>query len=210
MGITKTKGANEASDMGLEDAKDVEEETNVGNNNKLYVIQVLEFDDGGKFLVYNRRGRVGIKGQDKIHDPYTSRESAIQEFEQNFLAKMRNAWCDRNNFVSHPRSYVWLEMDCIGRKKEYAVTKRLVHALRKKPIESKLEPQMVGALAKIEVATKLLKDDAEMEGDPLYAHYQRLNCELVPIDFSTEEFFRIENYMKNTHAETHSNYTVVY
>ncbi|CAI8603764.1 unnamed protein product [Vicia faba] len=279
-------------------------QTNVGdNNNKFYVIQVLESDDGGKFLVYNRWGRVGVKGQDKIHGPYALRESAIQEFEQKFLAKTKNAWCDRNDFVSHPKSYVWLEMDYSGKEKESSVTERPVHALRKQPLESKLEPriakfislvcnlsmmnqqmmeigynanklplgklskstilkgynvlkrladvvdkfdrkaleqlsgefysviphdfgfkkmrefvidtpqklkrklEMVEALAEIEVATKLLKDDAEMEGDPLYAHYQRLNCELVPVDFGTEEFSMIENYMKNTHAETHSNYT---
>ncbi|KAK2403591.1 poly(ADP-ribose) polymerase [Trifolium repens] len=280
-------------------------QTNVGdNNNKFYIIQVLESDDGGKFLVYNRWGRVGIKGQDKLHGPYSSRESAIQEFEQKFLAKTKNAWSDRKNFVFHPKSYVWLEMDYSSKEQESTVTESPGHALRKQPMESKLEPriakfislvcnlsmmnqqmmeigynanklplgklskstilkgynvlkrladvidnfdrkaleqlsgefytviphdfgfkkmrefvidtpqklkrklEMVEALAEIEVATKLLKDDAEMEGDPLYAHYQRLHCELVPVEFGTEEFSMIENYMKNTHAETHSNYTV--
>lgn len=81
-----------------------------------------ESDDGGKFLVYNRWGRVGIKGQDKIHGPYPSRESAIQEFEQKFFAKTKNAWSDRNNFVSHPKSYVWLEMDYSGKEKESTVS----------------------------------------------------------------------------------------
>ncbi|CAJ2629108.1 unnamed protein product [Trifolium pratense] len=280
-------------------------QTNVGdNNNKFYIIQVLESDDGGKFLVYNRWGRVGIKGQDKLHGPYSSRESAIREFEQKFLAKSKNAWSDRNNFVFHPKSYVWLEMDYSSKEKESTVTESPGHVLRKQPMESKLEPriakfislvcnlsmmnqqmmeigynanklplgklskstilkgynvlkrladvidnfdrkaleqlsgefytviphdfgfkkmrefvidtpqklkrklEMVEALAEIEVATKLLKDDAEMEGDPLYAHYQRLHCELVPVEFGTEEFSMIENYMKNTHAKTHSNYTV--
>jgi len=83
---------------------------------------LAESDDGGKFLIYNRWGRVGIKGQDKIHGPYSSRESAIQEFEQKFLAKTKNAWSDRNNFVSHPKSYVWLEMDYSGKEKESSVS----------------------------------------------------------------------------------------
>ncbi|RHN81103.1 putative NAD(+) ADP-ribosyltransferase transcription regulator SAP family [Medicago truncatula] len=292
-------------EMGSEIYDAVLNQTNVGdNNNKFYAIQVLESDDGGKFLVYNRWGRVGIKGQDKIHGPYPSRESAIQEFEQKFFAKTKNAWSDRNNFVSHPKSYVWLEMDYSGKEKESTVTESPGHALRKQPQESKLEPriakfislvcnlsmmnqqmmeigynanklplgklskstilkgynvlkrladvidksdknaleqlsgefytviphdfgfkkmrefvidtpqklkrklEMVEALAEIEVATKLLKEDAEMERDPLYAHYQRLQCELEPVEFGTEEFSMIENYMKNTHAETHSNYTV--
>lgn len=292
-------------EMGGEIYDAVLNQTNVGdNNNKFYAIQVLESDDGGKFLVYNRWGRVGIKGQDKIHGPYSSRESAIQEFEQKFFAKTKNAWSDRNNFVSHPKSYVWLEMDYSGKEKESTVTESPGHALRKQPQESKLDPriakfislvcnlsmmnqqmmeigynanklplgklskstilkgydvlkrladvidksdknaleqlsgefytviphdfgfkkmrefvidtpqklkrklEMVEALAEIEVATKLLKEDAEMERDPLYAHYQRLQCELEPVEFGTEEFSMIENYMKNTHAETHSNYTV--
>ncbi|KAK7269676.1 hypothetical protein RIF29_22410 [Crotalaria pallida] len=280
-------------------------QTNViDNNNKFYVIQALESDDGDKFLVYNRWGRVGVKGQDKIHGPYTSRESAILEFEQKFLAKTKNAWSDRKSFVCHARSYAWLEMDYGGEENESTVTKNPGYALGKKPLESKLEPrvakfislvcnvsmmiqqmmeigynanklplgklskstiskgyhvlkriavvidksdrkalaqlsgefytviphdfgfkkmcefvidtpqklkhklEMVEALGEIEVATKLLKDDEGMQDDPLYAHYQRLHCELVPVEFGCEEFSMIEKYMKNTHAKTHSNYTV--
>ncbi|KAK7344424.1 hypothetical protein VNO77_13999 [Canavalia gladiata] len=280
-------------------------QTNVGdNNNKFYVIQVLESDSGGEFLVYNRWGRVGVKGQDKIHGPYTSCESAIQEFEQKFLAKTKNAWSNRNDFVCYPKSYAWLEMDYSGKEKESTVTENPSLNLGKQPLESKLEarvakfislicnismmnqqmmeigynanklplgklskstilkgydvlkrladvidkpdrkileqlsgefytviphdfgfkkmrgfvidtPQklkrkleMVEALGEIEVATKLLKDDAEIQGDPLYTCYQRLCCELVPVDFGSEEFSMIEEYTKNTHAETHSNYTV--
>ncbi|KAK2457173.1 poly(ADP-ribose) polymerase [Trifolium repens] len=56
------------------------------------------------------------------------------------------------------------------------------------PQKLKRKLEMVEALAEIEVATKLLKDDAEMQGDPLYAHYQWLHCELVPVEFGTEEF----------------------
>ncbi|OIW12972.1 hypothetical protein TanjilG_15421 [Lupinus angustifolius] len=280
-------------------------QTNVGdNNNKFYVIQVLEFDGGGKFLVYNRWGRVGIKGQDKIQGPYTSRESAILEFKQKFLAKTKNAWSDRNNFVCYPKCYAWLEMDYSGKEEESTVIENPGNALRKQPLESKLEPrvakfvslvcnvsmmiqqmmeigynanklplgklskstilkgyqvlkriadvidksdrkaleqlsgefytviphdfgfkkmrefvidtpqklkyklEMVEALGEIEVATKLLEVDAEMQDDPLYAHYKRLRCELVPVEFGCDEFYMIEKYMKNTHAETHSKYTV--
>ncbi|KAK2403593.1 poly(ADP-ribose) polymerase [Trifolium repens] len=46
-----------------------------------------------------------------------------------------------------------------------------------------------------------LKRKLEM-GDPFYAHYQRLHCELVPVEFGTEEFPMIENYMKNTHTKS--------
>ena len=70
-----------------------------------------ESDDGCRYMVYNRWGRVGMKGQDKMLGPYTSVQSALDEFEQKFHAKTKNSWSDRNHFVSHPKSYTWLEMD---------------------------------------------------------------------------------------------------
>ncbi|KAI4349674.1 hypothetical protein L6164_010234 [Bauhinia variegata] len=274
------------------------------NNNKFYVIQVLESDDGGKFLVYNRWGRVGVKGQDKIHGPFSSRDSAIEEFEQKFFAKTKNKWSDRKDFVCHPKSYTWLEMDYSGKETESTVTEKPDCSLGTQLLESKLEsrvakfislicnvsmmnqqmmeigynanklplgklskstilkgydvlrriadvidksdkrtleqlsgefytviphdfgfkkmrefvidtPQklkskleMVEALGEIEVATKLLNDNKEMQEDPLFAHYQRLHCELIPVEVDSLEFSMVAKYMRNTHAKTHSNYTV--
>ncbi|KAJ8444030.1 hypothetical protein Cgig2_020876 [Carnegiea gigantea] len=73
-------------------------------------------------------------------------------------------------------------------------------------LKSKLE--MVEALGEIELATKLLGNGAGMEEDPLYAQYERLQCGLVPVEADSEEFSMIEKYLKNTHAKTHSSYTV--
>ncbi|XP_021839258.2 poly [ADP-ribose] polymerase 2 isoform X2 [Spinacia oleracea] len=278
-------------------------QTNVGdNNNKFYMIQVLEVDGGGTYMVYNRWGRVGVKGQDKLFGPYSCRETAIQEFEQKFLAKTKNYWSNRKVFVSYPKCYTWLEMDysekdqdqekpsssctniqpqesklepriakfisliCnismmrqqmmeIGYNAEklplgklskstilkgYDVLKRLSDVIgqsdRKlveqlsgefytviphdfgfkkmrefvidtpQKLKSKLE--MVEALSEIELATKLLSDDVGMQDDLLYAQYGRLNCELMPVEVDSEEFSMIQKYTKNTHAKTHSNYTV--
>ena len=73
-------------------------------------------------MVYNRWGRVGIKGQDKLFGPYTSRDSAIQEFEQKFFAKTKNHWSTRKEFICHPKSYTWLEMDYGEQEKESDVS----------------------------------------------------------------------------------------
>ncbi|KAJ0025700.1 hypothetical protein Pint_09088 [Pistacia integerrima] len=87
-------------------------QTNVGNNNnKFYAIQLLESDGGGQYMVYNRWGRVGVKGQDKLFGPYNSQDVAIREFEQKFFAKTQKHWIDRNKFKSYPKYYTWLEMD---------------------------------------------------------------------------------------------------
>ncbi|XP_058076900.1 poly [ADP-ribose] polymerase 2 isoform X1 [Magnolia sinica] len=279
-------------------------QTNVGaNNNKFYVIQALESDDGGTFLVYNRWGRVGVKGQDKLHGPYTSCDGAINEFQQKFFDKTKNQWLDRKEFICYPKCYTWLEMDyseaekavvcnkpngsIIGSQlretrleprlakfislicnismmkqqmleigynaeklplgklskstilKGYDVLKRISDVIgqsdRKKlellsgefytviphdfgfrkmrdfvidtPVKLKSKLEMVEALGEIEVASKLLKDDNDQD-DPLYSHYQHLHCELTPLEVDSEEFSMIEKYMKNTHAKTHSNYTV--
>ncbi|XP_070674639.1 poly [ADP-ribose] polymerase 2-like [Malus domestica] len=47
-----------------------------------------------------------------------------------------------------------------------------------------------------------------MQGDPLYSCYQSLHCELTPVGADSQEFDMITKYMRNTHAKTHSTYTV--
>ncbi|KAH9730489.1 poly (ADP-ribose) polymerase 2 [Citrus sinensis] len=237
-------------------------QTNVGdNNNKFYVIQLLESDGGGEYMVYNRWGRVGMKGQDKIFGPYNLQDTAINEFEQKFFAKTKNHWSNRRQFTSYPKCYTWLEMDYSANQKEesvvhekpnstiniqprntklepcvakfislicnismmkqlmmeigynanklplgklskstilkgYDVLKRIADVIhppdRRKleelsdfvidtPQKLKLKLEMVEALGEIEVATKLLEDDTEIQ---------------------------IANYLLNTHAKTHSAYSV--
>lgn len=94
-------------------------QTNVGdNNNKFYIIQVLESDAGGRFMVYNRWGRVGVRGQDKLHGPFPTRDQAIYEFEGKFHNKTNNHWSDRKNFKCYAKKYTWLEMDYGETEKE--------------------------------------------------------------------------------------------
>ncbi|XP_008244417.1 PREDICTED: poly [ADP-ribose] polymerase 2-like [Prunus mume] len=116
-------------------------QTNVGyNNNKFYVIQVLESDAGGTFMVYYRWGRVGVKGQNKIQGPYTSRDSAINEFKQKFYDKTKNDWSNRKMFESFPHHYMWIEMDYNEEEKQLSVSND--SALRGQPLETQLEPRI--------------------------------------------------------------------
>ncbi|KAH9786476.1 poly (ADP-ribose) polymerase 2 [Citrus sinensis] len=197
-------------------------QTNVGdNNNKFYVIQLLESDGGGEYMVYNRWGRVGMKGQDKIFGPYNLQDTAINEFEQKFFAKTKNHWSNRRQFTSYPKCYTWLEMDYSANQKEESVVHEKPNStINIQPRNTKLEPCVakfislicnismmkqlmmeigynanklplgklskstilkVEALGEIEVATKLLEDDTEIQ---------------------------IANYLLNTHAKTHSAYSV--
>ncbi|CAO2203462.1 unnamed protein product [Urochloa humidicola] len=86
-------------------------QTNVGNNNnKFYVIQVLESDAGGRFIVYQRWGRVGVRGLDKLK-AYTSRHQAIREFKEKFRNKTNNHWSGRKNFKCYEKKYTWIETE---------------------------------------------------------------------------------------------------
>ncbi|EFX75651.1 hypothetical protein DAPPUDRAFT_55885 [Daphnia pulex] len=74
-------------------------------------------------------------------------------------------------------------------------------------IKSKLE--MLESLMEIEVAFSLLKaGDAVKDKDPIDAHYEKLNTEIEVLDKSSEEFSVIQTYAKNTHAATHTQYTL--
>ena len=72
---------------------------------------VAEPDSGcGDYLVYNRWGRVGVKGQDKLFN-CSSKAQAIMEFESKFYDKTHNDWASRHNFKPERNKYTWLERD---------------------------------------------------------------------------------------------------
>ncbi|CAN7116715.1 poly [ADP-ribose] polymerase 2 isoform X1 [Brassica rapa] len=281
-------------------------QTNVrDNNNKFFVLQVLESDNKKTYMVYFRWGRVGVKGQSKLDGPFHSWDRAIEIFSNKFLDKTKNFWSDRKEFIPHTKSYTWLEMDYGKDDNDSAVVNDVPKSSSEvKPEESKLDPQvakfislicnvsmmaqhmmeigynanklplgklskstitkgyevlkrisevmsrfdrarleelsgefytviphdfgfkkmsqfvidtpqklkqkieMVEALGEIELATKLLSIDPGLMDDPLYYHYQQLNCGLTPVGADSEEFSMVANYMENTHAKTHSGYTV--
>ncbi|KAL0420046.1 UNVERIFIED_CONTAM: Poly [ADP-ribose] polymerase 2 [Sesamum radiatum] len=216
--------------------------------------------------------------------PTLHKQAAISEFEKKFYDKTKNHWSNRNEFVSRPKSYTWLEMDYSETKNERQFKKSAIYS-RLKPQESKLEariakfislicnmsmmrqqmmeigynaeklplgklskstilkgydvlkriadvigqadkktleqlsgefytviphdfgfrktntlrsarlsvlevPQywsLVEALGEIEVAMKLIEDDTDMK-DPLYSHYRRLHCELLPLEAHSKNF----------------------
>ncbi|CAF0799278.1 unnamed protein product [Adineta ricciae] len=72
-------------------------------------------------------------------------------------------------------------------------------------IQSKTE--MIDNLLEIEIAYSMLKrskDDGEEH--PIDVHYKKLKTLIEPIEKTTDEFQRIEQYMQNTHASTHNQY----
>lgn len=93
----------------LEDFDAMLNQTNIGaNNNKFYIIQVLE--KGAKLHVWNRWGRVGETGQSALKGPL-SRDAAVAEFEKKFQSKTGNKWSDRASFKPKSGKYALIEID---------------------------------------------------------------------------------------------------
>ena len=85
-------------------------QTNIGaNNNKFYVIQVLE--KGAKYFAWNRWGRVGEVGQSALKGPFATPDGAIKEFAAKFKDKSSNSWDDRKNFKAKAGKYSLIEID---------------------------------------------------------------------------------------------------
>jgi len=87
-------------------------QTNIGNNNnKFYVIQLLEIDGGGTYSVWNRWGRVGENGQNMLKTHGSNLKSAKQDFMKKFKDKTANNWNDRSSFKPKPNKYTLIEID---------------------------------------------------------------------------------------------------
>ncbi|CAG8809596.1 19643_t:CDS:2, partial [Dentiscutata erythropus] len=70
-------------------------QTNVkGNNNKFYIIQLLESDSNSSYYVFNKWGRVGYTGQTSTSGPFSSLPLAQHEFQRKFRDKTGNMWID--------------------------------------------------------------------------------------------------------------------
>ena len=75
-------------------------------------------------------------------------------------------------------------------------------------VKSKID--MLDNLLEIEVAYNLLSSEQEdVKGkDPIDAHYAKLKTEISVLGRDTEEWKVLEEYVRNTHAATHSTYSL--
>ncbi|XP_062857542.1 poly [ADP-ribose] polymerase 1 [Trichomycterus rosablanca] len=86
--------------------------------------------------------------------------------------------------------------------------------MKKPPLLSNLDyiqakVQMLDNLLDIEVAYSLLRGGAEdNKKDPIDINYEKLKTKIEVVDKASEEAQVILQYVKNTHAATHNNYTL--
>ena len=87
-------------------------QTNIqNNNNKYYLIQLLEGDGENQYWVWMRWGRVGFNGQNSLTPCGASVERAKGIFTKKFSDKTKNDWFDKANFVKEPGKYDLVHMD---------------------------------------------------------------------------------------------------
>uniref|UniRef100_A0A8C6RVR9 Poly [ADP-ribose] polymerase n=1 Tax=Nannospalax galili TaxID=1026970 RepID=A0A8C6RVR9_NANGA len=81
------------------------------NNNKYYLIQLLEDDAQRNFSVWMRWGRVGKTGQHSLVACSGDLSKAKEIFQKKFLDKTKNSWEDREKFEKVPGKYDMIQMD---------------------------------------------------------------------------------------------------
>ncbi|XP_037085146.1 poly [ADP-ribose] polymerase 2-like [Pollicipes pollicipes] len=141
-------------------------QTNIqSNNNKYYLIQLLESDDGHSFSVWMRWGRVGYGGQNSLTEAHGNLDSAKSVFTWKFQEKTRNAWCNRHAFKKVPGKYDLLKMD-YGEDEPDAKKIRTEAAKAKKEIEPCKLEKRVQDLIELICNVKVMEDAVvEMQYD---------------------------------------------
>lgn len=81
------------------------------NNNKFYIVQLLEEDGKKAYSTWFRWGRVGKTGQSCLTDHGGDLEAAKDCFRKKFLDKTQNNWEEKDNFVKHPSKYDLVAVD---------------------------------------------------------------------------------------------------
>lgn len=73
-----------------------------------------------------------------------------------------------------------------------------------------LKTQMLDNLMEIELAYSLLKEGGEVDSskDPIDIHYEKLKTKIEVLPKDSEEYKILEEYVCNTHAATHSHYSL--
>eukprot|EP01137_Pigoraptor_chileana_P007922 Opistho-2@54117 len=168
-------------------------QTNIGqNNNKFYVIQLLESDAGNTYFVFTRWGRVGVSGQQSI-DSFKSLDSATSAFESKFKDKTANVWANRDSFVKKSGKYDMVHID-------YATEEPAAPAepQDKKPVEipkSTLPDAVQSFIGFIADVKTMESTMLEMEYDATKAPLGKLTA--VQIKNGYESLSRIANIIKH-------------
>ncbi|XP_067870541.1 poly [ADP-ribose] polymerase 2 isoform X2 [Heterodontus francisci] len=109
------------------------------NNNKYYIIQLLEDDAKRNFSVWMRWGRVGKVGQNNLILCGTDLNKAKDVFQKKFFDKTKNDWSLRASFEKVPGKYDVLSRDYSGDAPAEKEGGKVAEAAKAPKVESKLD-----------------------------------------------------------------------
>ncbi|XP_069044736.1 poly [ADP-ribose] polymerase 2 isoform X2 [Lepisosteus oculatus] len=132
-------------------------QTNVQfNNNKYYLIQLLQDDGPQVYSVWMRWGRVGKSGQNSLVPCGGDLNKAKDVFKKKFFDKTKNEWEDRSRFEKVAGKYDIVHMDYSTEEKEEEKPGAQLATQPKRP-ESKLD-QRVQALLELICDLKAMEE----------------------------------------------------
>lgn len=171
-------------------------QTNVmNNNNKYYLIQLLEDNNAKKYYVWQRWGRVGFDGQNNLINCGPDLQAAKKGFTKKFSDKTKNSWEDRHNFEKVPGKYDLLIMDYNAEKEEADAVDACPVKEEKTQIDSKLDKRvqnLVELICNIQAMEEILK---EMKYDTKKAPLGKLTTDQIKAGY--EALKKIDSCITN-------------
>ncbi|XP_071397216.1 poly [ADP-ribose] polymerase 2 isoform X1 [Centroberyx affinis] len=161
------------------------------NNNKYYLIQLLEDDNSKAYSVWMRWGRVGKVGQNSLTAYGGDLLKAKDVFKKKFLDKTKNEWEHRANFEKVAGKYDLVFMDYSGNGKEESQTE--VDAVPKKRT-SKLDVKVQSLLELICDLKAMEECVLEMKFDIRKAPLGKLTSEQIRAGYTALK--KIEECLK--------------
>lgn len=154
------------------------------NNNKYYLIQLLQDDGAPNYSVWMRWGRVGKPGQHSLVACAGDLAKAKDVFAKKFLDKTKNEWTKRHTFQKVPGKYDLLHLDYEANDadKEDVASQKTVSC--SKPV-SLLEPR-VQALIELICNIRTMEEMVmEMKYDTKKAPLGKLTAEQIRAGFQS-------------------------
>ncbi|XP_063769523.1 poly [ADP-ribose] polymerase 2 [Pseudophryne corroboree] len=164
------------------------------NNNKFYLIQLLEDDNARKFSVWMRWGRVGKVGQNSLVSCGADLQKAKDVFQKKFFDKTKNVWSEREDFEKVPGKYDILHMDYNFTTEEENNVVEVDKPLNLPKPESKLDLSVQKLLELICNLQNMEETVLEMKYDTKKAPLGKLTVEQVRAGYSSLQ--RIESCIK--------------
>ncbi|XP_066459830.1 poly [ADP-ribose] polymerase 2 [Eleutherodactylus coqui] len=164
------------------------------NNNKYYLIQLLEDDNARNFSVWMRWGRVGKVGQHSLVPCGGDLQKAKDVFQKKFFDKTKNLWSDRASFKKVNGKYDFVHLDYNATTKEEENIVEVDKSAAAPKVESKLDISVQELLKLICNIQNMEETVLEMKYDTKKAPLGKLTVEQIRAGYSSLQ--RIENCIK--------------